>query len=223
MKKISVVTLASLILFGFNSLKAQESTKKEESENCVSKGKFIIDAYYGYPYLVGSYVNQLVTESGSSSSIDVTNLNHLGGRFEYMLNNTIGLGFEYTYASVTAKYAETYSMYNNSTNQYEDHTDMYKVGINKQRMLAKINIHFATSKYLDPYATAGIGYKKTNVYSNNINDQDLVNEVYGALNIVPVAFRMGIGMRYYFIKNMGIGIEAGIGGPAVQIGLSGKF
>lgn len=222
MKKITVVTLASFFLFGFNSLRAQDTDKKAESENCVRKGKFIIDAYYGYPYVVGKYINTIVSESGSGS-IDVTNLNHLGGKFEYMLNDMIGLGFEYTYASVTAKYVETHSVYNSSTNQYEDQNDLYTLGINKQRMLAKINIHFATSKYLDPYATGGIGYKQTNVYSNNINDQEAVNEVHNVLNIVPVAFRLGIGMRYYFIKNLGIGIEAGIGGPAIQFGISGKF
>ncbi|MES2567976.1 MAG: outer membrane beta-barrel protein [Bacteroidota bacterium] len=224
MKKINVVTLASLLLFGFNNLMAQDAqtNKKEVSENCVSKGRFIIDAYYGYPYVVGKYIKTIVSGSGAGN-IDVTNLNHLGGKFEYMLNDMIGLGFEYTFASVTAKYVETRSVYNNSTNQYDNQTESYTLGINKQRMLAKINIHFATSKYLDPYATGGIGYKNTNVYSSNINDQQGVAEASRALNILPVAFRLGIGMRYYFIKNLGVGVEAGIGGPLIQAGISGKF
>ncbi|MDF2451109.1 MAG: hypothetical protein K0S26_613, partial [Bacteroidota bacterium] len=180
------------------------------------------DAFYGYPYVVGKYIKTIVSESGSGS-IDVTNLNHIGGRFEYMVNDIIGLGLEYTYASVTAKYIETHSVYNYSTNQYETQNDYYTLGFNKQRVLGKINIHFATTKNLDPYATGGIGYKLTNVYSNNIDDQEAVNNVSNTMNIIPVAFRLGIGMRYYFIKNMGVGIEAGLGGPAVQIGLSGKF
>ena len=221
MKKISVLTLASIILFGINNLKAQDSNKKEESENCVGKGKFIIDAFYGYPYMVGKYINTAVSSSGEN--IDVTNLNHVGGKVEYMINNVIGLGIEYTYASVTAKYVGSYTVYNNSTGGYDYQYNNYTFGINKQRILAKVNIHFATSKYLDPYATAGVGYKQTNVYSNDINNQSNVNEVNNALNIIPVAFRMGIGMRYYFIKNMGISVEAGIGGPLIQAGLSGKF
>lgn len=222
MKKIKAITLVSIILFGSSNLKAQDSDKKEETENCVGKGKFIMDAFYGYPYFVGKYVKTVVSQSGSGN-INVTNLNHLGFKFEYMLNKMIGLGLEYTYASVTAKYVETNSVYNNNTNMYENQNFNYTVGINKQRLLAKINIHFATSKFLDPYATGGIGYKQTNVYSNNINDQQSVNDVDNALNILPVAFRLGIGMRYYFIKNLGIGVEAGIGGPLIQAGISGKF
>ncbi len=221
MKKINVLTLASVILFGINNLKAQGGDKKEESENCVGKGKFIIDAFYGYPYMVGKYINTAVSSSGES--INVTNLNHVGGKVEYMINNVIGLGMECTYASVTAKYANTYSVYNNSTGQYDYQYNNYMIGINKLRLLAKVNIHFATSKYIDPYATAGIGYKQTNVYSDDINNQNAVNELDNALNIIPVAFRMGIGMRYYFIKNLGITIEGGIGGPLIQAGISGKF
>lgn len=221
MKKISAFTLTLIIVFGINHLKAQDSDKKEESENCVGKGKFIIDAFYGYPYMVGKYINTVVSSSGAN--IDVTNLNHLGGKCEYMINNLIGLGLEFTYASVTAKYVGTNSVYNNSTGQYDYYNNNYTVGINKQRILAKINFHFATSKYIDPYATAGIGYKRTNVYSDDINNQAAVNEVDNVLNIIPVAFRMGIGMRYYFIKNLGITIEGGIGGPLIQAGISGKF
>ncbi|MBC7695583.1 MAG: hypothetical protein H7141_09075 [Burkholderiales bacterium] len=221
MKKISALILASIIFFSFN-LKAQDNDKKEDSENCVGKGKFIIDAFYGYPYMVGKYVKTVVSQSGSGN-INVTNLNHLGGKFEYMINKMIGLGIEYTYASVTANYVESNSVYNSNTGQYDNQNFNYKVGINKQRLLAKINIHFATSKFLDPYANAGIGYKQTNVYSNDLNNQASVNEVDNALNILPVSFRMGIGMRYYFIKNFGITIEGGIGGPLIQAGLSGKF
>ncbi|MDF2448278.1 MAG: hypothetical protein K0R26_782 [Bacteroidota bacterium] len=221
MKNIKALLFASFIVYCANTVNAQNS-KNESSEKCVGKGKFIIDAYYGYPYMVGKYIKNIVSESGAGN-IEVSNLNHLGGKFEYMVNDVIGLGMDYTYASVTAKYTETHSVFNYATNQYEDQNNVYTLGLSKQRMLAKINIHFATSKYLDPYATGGIGYKQTRVYSSNINDQKEVYDVSQTLNILPVAFRLGIGMRYYFIKNVGVAIEAGLGGPAVQFGISAKF
>ena len=60
--------------------------------------------------------------------------------------------------------------------------------------------------------------------SNNPNDQINVNDLNNSfLNILPVAFRLGIGLRYYFIENLGVCVEAGIGGPLVQAGLSEKF
>ena len=214
-KKITVVIV--LLIFSNSSIRAQENNK--EDEKCVKTGKFILDAYYGYPYLFGSYIKEI---ANNYDNVQVTNLNHLGGKFEYMLNNTIGLGIDYTYASSVAKYSETNAVYQNgvSTNVTND----YIAKIIKQRMLAKINIHFATSKYLDPYATGGIGYKNSLVSSNNPNDQVSVDDLNNSfLNILPVAFRLGIGLRYYFIENLGVCVEAGIGGPLVQAGLSGKF
>ena len=207
-----------LLVYSNSVVRAQDTNK--DDEKCVKQGKFIIDAYYGYPYLFGSYIQQIATTN--YNNVQVTNLNHLGGKFEYMLNKMVGLGIDYTYASSIAKYSETNSVFQNgvSTNVTSDYT----AKIIKQRMLAKINIHFATSKYLDPYATGGIGYKNSLVSSNNPNDQINVNDLNNSfLNILPVAFRLGIGLRYYFIENLGVCVEAGIGGPLVQAGLSEKF
>lgn len=221
MKKINLL-IASLfiVIIINNSLQAQNSEKESESENCVKKGNFIIDAYYGYPYMFGRYVKQVVEESGEN--ITINNLNHLGGKFEYMITDMIGLGIDYTFATVQAKYSQTNSVYRNG--MYVDETNNYTASITKQRILAKFNIHFATSKILDPYATAGIGFKQSIVRSDNINDQENVDELNSSiLNIFPVSFRLGMGLRYYFIKNLGVSVEAGIGGPIVQAGISGKF
>lgn len=216
--KSTVINIIVLLIFSNSVITAQDNNK--EDEKCVKQGKFILDAYYGYPYLFGSYIKQIATTN--YSNVQVTNLNHLGGKFEYMLNNIIGLGIDYTYASSVANYSETQSVYQNGANV--NVTSNYTAKIIKQRMLAKINIHFATSKYLDPYATGGIGYKNSLVSSNNINDQANVNDLNNSfLNILPIAFRLGIGLRYYFLENIGVCVEAGIGGPLVQAGLSGKF
>ncbi len=219
MKKIIIKIMTVVLLVYSNSVVKAQDTNKDD-EKCVKQGKFIIDAYYGYPYLFGSYIQQIA--NSNYNNVQVTNLNHLGGKFEYMLNKTIGLGIDYTYASSIAKYSETNSVYQNGV--YTNVTSNYTAKIIKQRMLAKINIHFATSKYLDPYATGGIGYKNSLVSSNNPNDQVNVNDLNNSfLNILPVAFRLGIGLRYYFIENLGVCVEAGIGGPLVQAGISGKF
>lgn len=218
MKKINVL-IASLfiIIAAQNSLQAQN----DESTKCVKKGKFIFDAYYGYPYLFGQYIKQVINEN-TTENVQVTNLNHLGGKFEYMITDMIGLGIDYTYANVQAKYTETSSVYQNG--QYVNQTNNYTASITKQRFLAKFNIHFATSKYLDPYATAGIGYKQSLVKSDNINDQDDVYDLnHSILNAFPVSFRLGAGLRYYFIENLGVCVEAGIGGPIIQGGITGKF
>ncbi len=218
-----------IAIISLNQVSAQDTKPKK----CVSKGKFIIDAYYGYPYLAGKYVKDVVNSNNTqyntyngttnSNAVTIFNLNHLGGKAEYMINDMIGLGLEYSFAAVTAKYSEVSSVYqNNGTYIYQ--TNNYTARMTKQRILAKFNIHFATSKYLDPYATAGLGYKASLVTSDNPNDQQSVYNVNNAfLNVIPISFRLGIGLRYFFTENIGISAEAGIGGPIIQGGLCGKF
>jgi opacity protein-like surface antigen len=218
-KTATLITSIFILIISTDKLNAQE---KAETSNCVGKGKIIIDPYYGYPYLFGKYIETIIAESGEN--IGVTNTNHLGIKAEYMVTKMIGIGVDYTYAKVTGSYSETNSVYNPSLGTYANQTENYTASITKQRILAKINIHFATSKYLDPYAVGGIGYKNSIVRSDNIDDQESVNELNTSiLNAFPISFRLGIGLRYYFIKNLGIAVEAGIGGPIIQGGLSLKF
>jgi opacity protein-like surface antigen len=218
-KTATLITSLLILIVSTVKLNAQE---KAETSNCVGKGKIIIDPYYGYPYLFGKYIQTVIAESGEN--IAVTNTNHLGIKAEYMVTKMIGIGIDYTYAKVIGSYSETNSVYNPSLGMYVDQTEKYTASITKQRILAKINIHFATSKYLDPYAVGGIGYKNSVVRSDNVNDQDDVNDLNSSiLNAFPISFRLGIGLRYYFIKNLGVAVEAGIGGPIIQGGLSLKF
>lgn len=224
----SVCTTVFILVLSISNFSAQ--TSSSESENCVGKGKVIIDAYYGYPYLAGKYVKDVVNTSNNqnalngntSTMISIFNLNHVGFKAEYMVNRMIGLGFEYSYASVTSKYNEVNQVYQNGT--YIDQTMNYTAKMTKQRILAKINIHYATSKHLDPYATGGLGYKVSVVTSDNPDDQKTVYDINNSfLNIIPISFRLGAGLRYFFTKNFGASVEAGIGGPIIQGGLCAKF
>lgn len=220
--KRTTVFISTLVILIASTCNLNAQNDKPETSNCVGKGKIIIDPYYGYPYLFGKYIETVIAESGEN--VGVTNINHLGFKAEYMVTKMIGIGVDYTYASVIGKYSQTNSVYNPNTGLYSNQTNNYTASITKQRILAKINIHFATSKYLDPYAVGGIGYKQSIVRSDNIDDQDAVNELNNSiLNAFPISFRLGIGLRYYFIKNLGIAVEAGIGGPIIQGGLSLKF
>jgi opacity protein-like surface antigen len=229
MKNIkSAYAVIIILIASVSNFSAQ--TGNDESENCVGKGKVIIDAYYGYPYLAGKYVKDVIYTNNNQNTLNgntntltsIFNLNHVGFKAEYMINRMIGLGFEYSYASVVAKYSELTSV--NQNGNYVNQTLNYTAKMTKQRILAKVNIHFATSKHLDPYATGGLGYKLSVVTSDNPNDQKSVYDINNSfLNIIPISFRLGVGLRYFFTKNFGASVEAGIGGPIIQGGLCAKF
>jgi outer membrane protein W len=222
--KLSFLLSLTLLLFFNKSYSQKDSIIK--SDICVKKGKTIIDVFYGFPYVMGQYVKTVFisnNNSGNTSSIEsVRNLNHIGGKFEYMLTNEIGIGLEYTYASVNINYFQEKSIVQNNQNVLKTYN--YKATLYKQRALARVNYHFATSEKFDPYGTLGFGYKTSLLKSNNPDDQLEIRSFNSTVsNLFPISFRLGIGARYFFSENIGISMEAGIGGPTVQGGISVKF
>lgn len=213
--------LLFILSFIFNQAFSQ---KKEDTGLCVNKDDIIIDAFYGAPYFMGSYVKSVFDNTKNASSIEsVRNLNHFGGKFEYMVSEKIGLGLEYTYAAVNVNYKVDKTV-SNGSGQAITQTYHYKASLYKQRILGRMNIHFETTDKIDPYATFGVGYKLSRLKSNNPDDQQDVNDFNAAFsNFFPVSYRMGVGLRYFFSPEFGLNIEAGLGGPTVQGGLTLKF
>lgn len=180
------------------------TTSSMAQGNCVEKGTVLIDAFYGFPYFNGTLLKAAYRDSLGNNN-QVRNLNHFGGKFEIMLSDKMGVGLEGTWASATVRYMGSYNQ-------------IYTAGVDKIRILAKMSFHFATSDKVDPYLTWGLGYKNTNVYTT---EPSSVNNI--SLNLVPIAFRIGIGMRYFFTDIVGVHAEVGLGGPLMQGGLSVKF
>lgn len=201
------------ILFAFVA-KAQQG----ESEKCIGEGKFIVDAYYGYPYVMGNYIRDSYSSyyAGTLSDEKVVNYNHVGGKCEYLINDIVGMGVDYTYAKVIYTYTDAYYVSGQSAPKYDRFTE----SLTKQRFLLRVNIHFATTSELDPYATAGVGYKQTIFKTNNPNNY---NYDMSFFNAFPVSFRLGAGLRWFFTNNIGISVEAGVGGPSIQGGICAKF
>lgn len=204
MKNLKTVfaTVTALLLLNSNSFAQKEQSS---SGNCVEKGTILIDGFYGFPYFNGALLKAAYRDSLGNNN-QVRNLNHFGGKVEIMLSDKIGVGLEGTWASATVRYKG-----NNG--------QIYTAGIDKIRILAKFNFHFATSEKIDPYLTGGLGYKNTKIYTNE--PSATVNKL--TLNVIPVAFRVGIGMRYFFTDIIGVHAEVGLGGPLMQGGLSLKF
>lgn len=193
----------------FGSMVAQETKKKEK---CVRQGRFLIDAYYGLPFLQKDYLYRVHDSYVEYTSI--RNLNHIGAEVEYMIGDFIGLGLEYTRATINGNYKVPYSPIAN-----ENHN----VAIIKQRFLFKFTGHFLTTKRLDPYGGIGFGISRVSISSDNYADQNNVSRQNFNANTLPFALRVGVGVHYYPIKNLGLGIEVGAGGPIVQGGISIKI
>jgi len=231
MKKVKVVLFVILFSFfafdtkSFSQTDSQvhvygqpgqsdDHPQKPKLPQCIKQGDFIIDGYWGFPYFWGLLLQNVVADSAKAYGLSVHNTQHIGGRFEYMVNDKIGIGMEYTYADCGIDYTGTNSKGN---------PQIYTIGLSKQRILGKINIHFATGPKIDPYATFGVGYAALNVYANEpgANVSDINSSISSA--IPPIAIRAGIGLRYFFTDNFGLNAEFGLGGPLLQAGVTVKI
>jgi len=186
-----------------NSNSNPNSNPYSNTDNfCVKKDDIIIDAFYGWPYFNGILLQSI---SNSNNLSSVRNTNHLGGKVEFMLTDEIGLGGEFTWADASIRYQST------TTGLYET------AGVNKIRILARFNYHFAATRTIDPYGSIGLGYKRTTLYDSSVNG---INETF---NLIPISFKMAVGMRVYLTDLVGLNFELGLGGPLLTGGLNIKI
>jgi hypothetical protein len=75
---------------------------------------------------------------------------------------------------------------------------------------------------VDPYFGFGLGYNATS-FKFETNDPDFQEDTFLTRPLIPVAFRTSFGTWFIFADHFGAGVEVGIGGPLVTLGLSGKF
>lgn len=203
MKKI-ILTIAVLItsLTSFNS-----------NAQAVKKGDVLVDTYYGVVNLFNlAFKGTLgsVASNASSSSID-----HLGVRGEYMLIDKFGIGLDIDFNKVGVSYS-TVTTENSNTVVYT-----YNIGSQNIRSSASFNFHFADSDKLDAYLGLGAGYNYRS-YTASSTDAGYSYTASGA--ITPIAFKLALGMRYFFTDNLGANFAMGIGqGGLVNGGLSFKF
>jgi len=107
-------------------------------------------------------------------------------KYEYSSSEKFGLGCSIAY------------------HRYKDINDLPILGY---RLVARMNYHIYTGKKWDAYSDAGIGVGKCKAqYRLNASSPQILTD----REIVP-EIELGVGARYYFTKNIGLYIEAGIG------------
>ena len=222
MRKITILFICFLL---FQSASAQSVTATEKP-SAVSKGKNIINVYYGYRLnLVSSWLKNYETQTGFS----LKTFGPVGLVYEHLVTDNIGIGAEFGYDQMIWSYTYTDSYYSGSGN-YTTYTDTYKFKYSMMRIQFRANFHFAKSEKFDAYGLISAGYRKgdytysytttdPNSASYNTNSTGLL--LPGA--VIPIGLKPGIGFRYFFTNNIGINLEIALGNPLMCGGLSLKF
>ena len=151
--------------------------------------------------------------------------NDLYLKYEYKLSKSIGIGLDLGFINVDK----------DEFGIFEPMFETYTYKAKAFRILSSITYHILNSSKFDPYINIEIGYytMKTDLiyYYNDPNPLNslgflpspLIREVIKKSRSNGLDFSGGIGLRYFFSKNLGIFCETGINKSIFQTGLVVKF
>jgi len=200
-KKLLSMSLALFLRASFNVSNAQS----------VEEGNVLIDVYSGGPNLYTSVLETIYINSGAEENIVFGGIPAIGGRFGYMATDNISVGFEFNYTTTTIDFTEQ-----SGTNNYS-----YNLSVPRIRAMFRFELHFGQSDKFDFYWPIAAGYNSTK-FNITSSDPDFIPET--VTTLIPLAFRTGIGARYYIIENLGVNLELGLGGgPIIEGGIALKF
>lgn len=211
MKKLIFIGLLSSSVLLDNGANAQ----------ALKQGNVIVDAYYGFPNLYTSVLRAAYNNS-SASGVTIKGMGPLGIRGEYMFAEKLGIGLDIGFNSTSISYdydhTENYVDVNGNyvINRYTDKISTKKIGV-----MPTFNLHFLKNDKVDAYAVFGVGYGNRSFKYESTNPSFVEAKVSG---LIPVASRIGVGMRYFFTENIGANLALGFGqGGLFNVGLSAKF
>ena len=206
-KTLSVLTIASLLFVSIN-IKAQE-------QEAFGKGKIVVTAGYGVPYLASLgnkalYKNNEASTGLTSNNYTVRSTGPILIKTEYGLLKKLGIGIVIGYSGYSSSWNFVDgNTYNPATGNYT--TNTYKETLKQTSITigTHINYHIVTTEKFDMYVGLGLGYSAvTKTFSNN----DLNANPYYTYPVttgIPVYFAVTYGVRYYFVPNVGIYAEVG--------------
>ena len=184
---------------------------------CVKKGYKILDAFYGVTF--NNYSPFIFNDFWIRPS-NITDKYCVGGAFEYLVSDKIGIGSEITYRVLSG-----------SGDDYRFDTlfnsEIFKIDIKyeKLRTLAKINVHFYKTNKVDFYSNFGLGLVFERIDFNqkppSINYPNYYQ--YSNDNRTTFGIKAGLGLRAYLSDVVGIHAELSIGGPIARIGFCYKL
>lgn len=199
MKKLCLFFCLGLFAFSYQPAQSQ----------CIEEGKFILDAYWGWPNMWTTVLKDIVRPNDNRASVG--SFGPMGGRFEYLLSDKVGLGADVHSATSSVSWDSTWA-----SGSYD-----YKVSVTRLRICPRVFYHFNSNENLDFYGTFGIGYRNTNVKVATNDPQYGTDKV--SVTLAPITWRAAIGLRYFFTENIGASMEMGLGGVLATGGISLKF
>ncbi len=177
------------------------------------QGQMVATGAVGYS--VAGILLNVVSDGLNAVDVKSTKTPVIIGGFDFGVSDRFSVGAVYTYQGLTAKYSS-----------FTDTSGVTVVGnfkdvMSRQSIGLRPLFHFGDNDDVDVYAGARFSYVWWN-YSSSRTDVDVTNlfEGFGS----PVKFQAIFGARYFFMPNLGLGMEFAVGPTYyMNIGLHGRF
>lgn len=181
-------------------------------QNAIEKGQSSVNVYYGLNILT-AYYKGLANAYNVVGEVGISGIGPAGLVYEYMVTEKIGVGAELGYALTEVNYKGN-----------DDPTSSiiysYRASVATTRAQLRMNLHFANSEKFDGYVLFNAGYRNYDVvYESNDPFFTDLNQS----SFVPIGVKIGLGLRYFFVPNVGLHAEIAIGAPVMCGGISFKF
>ena len=213
MKKIIVCTLLSLI--SISTLRSQKSA--EADEQVVKQGDNTINLYYG-TNLLGSVYKRVA--SSAAENFKIRSRGPIGLVYEHLVTDIVGLGAEFGYSQTTVGYQDR-DYYYDQNGQRIDQVYNYDWKFTTIRIMFRANFHFARTENFDAYALVSAGYRGVSASFTTDNPDGNATLSYNSPFVMGV--KPGIGLRYFFVPNVGVNLEIAAFIPLMCGGFVFKF
>jgi len=192
------------------------TTTNTASAQAVEEGNILVDVYYGFPNLYSTTFKAAYANGNGTSNVDISGLGPVGLRAEYLLTDKVGLGLDIGFNNTKLTFTETGYDNNGNAAVYQYDYSTQKIGV-----MVTFNYHFIDNDNLDFYGIIGAGYGGRSFTFKSTDPNYVDADIKG---FIPIASRLGLGLRYFFTDNIGVNVGLGFGqGGLLNAGLSFKF
>jgi len=192
----------------------------------IAQGSILVDTYYGFTNLPGALYNtnwEFESSFWGDNGITKSGLGPIGIRAEYMTTDKLGVGIDFALNLNSASFDGEY--YDANTDTYQSF--MTEGSSTKWGAMVTLNYHVVTNDVIDFYLMGGVGYKNRTssltTTNPNYTDEEFNNQAIGLTpeTAIPLAARLGLGLRVFFTDNIGANVGLGFGqGGILNAGLS---
>ena len=198
----------------------------------IAQGSILVDTYYGFTNLPGALYNtnwEFEANFWGTNGITKSGLGPIGVRAEYMTTDKLGVGIDFALNLNSASFDGEYTDYDSDGNlitlPFRTEGSSTKWGA-----MVTLNYHVVTNDVIDFYLMGGVGYKnRTSTLTTThayYTDEEFNNQAIGLTpeTAIPLAARLGLGLRVFFTDNIGANVGLGFGqGGILNAGLSFAF